>query len=152
LSSSGLPRPSFACDRIIEPCHPHSTPCVPLPELDHTPLICTLETPYTDSINQRQTHANRSPLSDPLRRLPVALPVVPHSGRGRADGRLLPFLWIARPCGTHIIGTVRSLRRRSTPCTDSLHLSWKHFLRLHFKMFALPSALRYFTKFCWMKS
>jgi len=42
LSSSGLPRPSFACDLTIGPRRPHSTPSVPLPELAQTLLICSL--------------------------------------------------------------------------------------------------------------
>ena len=36
-------------------------------------------TPYTGFIPKQPTHANRSPLPDPLQRLRVALSVVPHA-------------------------------------------------------------------------
>ena len=58
--------------------------------------------PYTNHSSNKPDDPLRSPLSDPLQRLRVALPVLPHLRRSRADGRLLPILRIPCPSGTLI--------------------------------------------------
>ena len=45
-----------------------------------------------NTLTTQPTNAIRSPLPNPLQRLRVALSVVPHTGRGRAYGRLLSLL------------------------------------------------------------
>ena len=64
--------------------------------------------PYnTFSSQATPPNANRSPLPDPLRQSAVALPVVPHPARGRADGDLLPLLRVTLPHLPQQSGTVR---------------------------------------------
>ena len=58
--------------------------------------------PYTNLSSLNRHDPLRSPLSGALQRLRVALSVLPHLRRSRADGRLLPLLRIACPSGTLI--------------------------------------------------
>jgi hypothetical protein len=69
--------------------------------VDLPPVPC-----HNRFIPSNPPHENRSPLPDPLRQSAVALPVVPHPARSRADGDLLPLLWVTLPHRPQQSGTV----------------------------------------------
>ena len=79
---------------------------VTVDKVAHWGFRCPLWPLIIDSYHATPPNENRSPLPDPLRRLWVAVTVVPHADGSGEDGRLLPLLWVTLPHRPQQSGTV----------------------------------------------